>query len=84
MIHNVYFFQRTQSAQIVHKQIAIFSKIYLTFSITLTAEIYYELFIDSNYSKLSLSTGQVRLMVMAVLSQLGSTSSDIKTYFFAM
>lgn len=32
----------------------------------MTAKIYYELFIDGNYSKLYLATGQIRLMVMTV------------------
>lgn len=84
MIHNLYFIQRIQPAHIVPKQIAIFSKIYLNFSFFFfSSKIYYELFIDSNYSKLSLATGQIRLMVMAVFSYLGSIS-DIKTCFSAM
>lgn len=33
MIHNLYFIQHIQPAQIVHKQIAIFSEIYLNISI---------------------------------------------------
>lgn len=83
MIHNLYFIQRIQPAHIVPKQIAIFSKIYLNFSFFFSSKIYYELFIDSNYSKLSLATGQIRLMVMTMFSYLGSIS-DIKTCFFAM
>lgn len=33
MIHNLYFIQHTQPSQIVPKQIAVFSKIYLNFYI---------------------------------------------------